>query len=267
MHGSRGDVDSLTWLGQAGFLLEVAGLRVLIDPFVSAHRARLYPPPYAAPLAEGIDWLLVTHEHLDHLDVGFLPLLATHSPTAIVVLPTPIVDQAVGVHPGVRAQGVRPDDRIDLSADVHLRVLPAWHGVEPADAYTEGLDEEGRARFIGFLLTTPTATIYHSGDTLVTDELREALVGEQIDIALLPVNGRDYYRERSGLVGNMDAREAVKLARELRAQFLVPMHWDLFSGNTVSPGAVADLAAGDSGLHILIPSRFSPLPLPIFRTR
>ena len=51
----------------------------MIDPFVSDYDARLYPPPRAEPLAENIDWLLVTHDHLDHLDVDVLPILAGRS--------------------------------------------------------------------------------------------------------------------------------------------------------------------------------------------
>jgi L-ascorbate 6-phosphate lactonase len=260
-------VGSLTWLGQAGFLVETEGLRILIDPFLSAHEARLFPPPPAEPLTEGIDWLLVTHEHLDHLDVDLLPILARRSPDITVVLPTPIVEQATRLHPGLRTVGVQPGDVVDLAPTVALHVLPAWHGVEMADAYSQGRGEDGRVRFVGYLVQAPGIGLYHAGDTLVTDELRAALAGHAIDVALLPVNGRDYYREGLGLIGNMDAREAVHLAQEIGVRLLVPMHWDLFNGNTVRPGDAVDAAAGDSGLHVLVPSRFARLPLPVFGPR
>jgi L-ascorbate metabolism protein UlaG (beta-lactamase superfamily) len=133
-----------------------------------------------------------------------------------------------------------------------------------ADAYSQGRGEDGLVRFVGYLIRAPGIGIYHAGDTLVTDGLREALAGHAIDVALLPVNGRDYYREGAGLIGNMDAREAVRLAQELGVRVLVPMHWDLFNGNTVRPGIAVDEAAGDSGLHVLVPSRFAELPLPVF---
>jgi L-ascorbate 6-phosphate lactonase len=259
--------STLTWLGQAGFLLETEGLRLLIDPFLSEYDARLYPPPPAKPLAERIDWLLVTHEHLDHLDVDFVPILAEHSPAAGVVLPTPIVDQADRLHAGLRTIGVQPGDSLELSPSVQLQVLPAWHGVEMADAYSRGPDVDGLCYFVGYVIRAPGISIYHSGDTVVTDELRDALAGQAIDVALLPINGRDYYRERSGLIGNMDAREAVRLAQELGVRVLVPMHWDLFAGNTVRPGSAVDEVAGDSGLHVLVPARFSALPLPDFGPR
>ena len=258
---------SLTWLGQAGFLIEIEGLRILVDPFLSGHEARLFPPPPIEPYIEAVDWLLVTHEHLDHLDVDFLPVLAQRSPGVTVVLPTPIVHQAARVAPGIRTTGVQPGDVLELSPEISLDVLPAWHGVEVADAYSDGRGEDGLARFVGYVVQAPGLSIYHSGDTLVTDELREALSSHGIDVALLPVNGRDYYREDLGLIGNMDEREAVRLALENRVRLLVPMHWDLFRGNTVRPGDAVDEAAGDSGLHILVPSRFAAFPLPVFGPR
>ena len=51
----------------------------------------------------------------------------------------------------------------------------------------------------------------------------------------------------------MDASEAVELALEIGASTLVPYHWDGFSGNTVSPGSVVDLAAGR--IHVVVPAR------------
>jgi L-ascorbate metabolism protein UlaG (beta-lactamase superfamily) len=58
---------------------------------------------------------------------------------------------------------------------------------------------------------------------------------------LLPINGRDFFRETEGnLVGNMDFREAARLAADLEVRALVPMHWELFPHNRGFPG---DLAA------------------------
>jgi L-ascorbate 6-phosphate lactonase len=257
----------LTWLGQAGFRLAIGGLQVLIDPFLSEHEARLYPPPDLPPLATGIDFLLVTHDHVDHLDLGFLPRLTELSPGATVVLPTPCVGRVDALGTGLRVIGVQPGDSLDLSGTVKLEVLPAWHAVEVADGYTEGRAGDGLARFVGYVVRTPTISLYHSGDTIVTDGLREALAATSVDVALLPINGRDYFREAVGLVGNMDAREAVRLAEEAGVKLLIPMHWDLFAGNTVRPGTAVDEAAERSTIHVLTVARFTPLPLPAFSPR
>jgi L-ascorbate 6-phosphate lactonase len=99
-----------------------------------------------------------------------------------------------------------------------------------------------------------------SGDTIVTQELIDALADLRVDVALLPVNGRDAIRESRGIVGNMDTAEAVELALTIGAAQLVPYHWDGFEGNTVAPGGVVDVA--DARLHVVAPARFVPFELP-----
>ena len=121
-------MNELTWLGQAGFVLRIDGLRVLIDPFLSEFEARLFAPPEPGPIAEGVDVLLVTHEHLDHLDIGFLPHLAERSPEVRVILPAPLVGQVEALGHGLSILGVQPGDAVELSERVKLDVLPAWHG-------------------------------------------------------------------------------------------------------------------------------------------
>jgi L-ascorbate metabolism protein UlaG (beta-lactamase superfamily) len=83
-------------------------------------------------------------------------------------------------------------------------------------------------------------TIYHSGDTIGAPELLDALAGRHIDLALLPINGRDFFRERQDLVGNLWPREAVELAVALGARVLIGTHNDLFAENRVRPGMLFD---------------------------
>jgi L-ascorbate 6-phosphate lactonase len=256
--------DALTWLGQAGFRLRLDGLEILIDPFTSDHEARLTPMPDLVETATRIDWLLITHDHLDHFDDGCVSVLASYSPGASIVVPHPLVPKAEALAPELPVVGVGPGDSLELAAGVHLRCIPAWHAAEVGDGYSQGLGDDGASSFVGYIISTPEIALYHSGDTLVTDDLRRVLAREQIDVALLPVNGRDYFREAAGLVGNMDGREAVQLATELGVALLVPMHWDLFAGNTVRPGAVVDEAAEDARLPVLVPARFVTFPLPRF---
>jgi L-ascorbate 6-phosphate lactonase len=151
---------------------------------------------------------------------------------------------------------VEPHDRLDLDG-VELDVVPAIHGVTPEDAYGDGSAIGGRPRFVGYVLGSEPR-IYHAGDTIVTD-VTSALRPLGVDVALLPINGRDAEREARGIVGNMDAAEAVELALSIGAQRLVPLDWDGFAGNTVPPGSVVD--AAESRLHVLVPARFEAIDL------
>ena len=136
-----------------------------------------------------------------------------------------------------------------------MHVVPAYHGVTIEDAYGDGSAIDGRPRFVGYVLES-SPRVYHAGDTVARDELTAALAGLGVEIALLPINGRDAERESRGIIGNLDAAEAVELALAIGASTLVPYHWDGFVGNTVPPGATVD-AAGDR-LRVVVPTQCTP---------
>jgi len=252
-----GDRGSLTWLGQAGFRLEIDGASFLVDPWVSPHESRLIPSPPLALAGEGVDGVLITHEHLDHLDLPFLPLLLERSPHASLALPAPVVPLVEPIVPASQIVAVQPGDTVEL-AGLEVHVVPAFHGVTMEDAYGDGSSVGGRPRFVGYVLAG-AQRIYHAGDTIVTDPLTSALRDLDVDVALLPINGRDAAREAQGIVGNMEAREAVELALGIGATRLIPYHWDGFAGNTVAPGTAVDAAA--ARLHVVVPARFEALEL------
>jgi L-ascorbate 6-phosphate lactonase len=225
----------VTWLGQASFRFDVGDRRILVDPFFADHEARLYPPLSVDEHGTGVDWLLVTHEHIDHLDPYSLREIAARSPNLEIVAPAPL-EAMVRKAADAAFAGVDRGDRLELPGVGSLTVVPAIHGVTVAHGYPDD------PAFVGYVLELDGVNLYHAGDTIVTDALRAALTPLRIDVALLPINGRSHYREAEGLVGNMDARDAVALATEVGASVLVPYHWDLFRGNTEWPGRVVDAA-------------------------
>jgi L-ascorbate metabolism protein UlaG (beta-lactamase superfamily) len=234
--------------------VETAATRLLVDPFFGKDDARLYPPPEPEAYAAEIDVLLVTHEHVDHLDRSFLPVLAQHSPRVQVVVPKPIVAEAAGLVGDERVTGVEAGQELALAGDLSVRVVPAVHALVPADGYSTG-----DGRFVGYVVATPELALYHAGDTLVTDELIEHLRAVHVDVAFLPINGRDADRESRDIAGNMNFREAVDLGVRIGASTLVPVHWDMFAGNTEQPGrAVDEAAAAEADLHVVVLRRFRP---------
>jgi L-ascorbate 6-phosphate lactonase len=242
----------LTWLGQATFLLEAGGARLLIDPFFSENEGRTFPPPPVDDFGARIDRVLLTHEHIDHLDPASLRAVAARSPGVAVVAPEPLHDRVEDLP----SHGVRPGDRLDLPGGVALRVVRAVHALHPSDGYSQGGDPP---RFVGYVLEADGVAIYHAGDTIADDAVLAGLEGVRVDVALLPVNGRTFFREQEDLAGNLDARHAVALAAHCGASILVPIHWDLFEGNTERAGAAADAAAETGApVHVLTLSRERP---------
>ena len=71
---------ALWFLGQASMVIKGAVTVVYVDPFCSDHRARVYPPPLTAEQVPCPDWVLCTHNHLDHLDIATLQPIARRFP-------------------------------------------------------------------------------------------------------------------------------------------------------------------------------------------
>ena len=124
----------LTWLGQAGFRIELGGSVAVVDPWLSAHEDRLIPSASLELAADGVDVLLVTHEHLDHLDLPFLPSFLERAPDAPVVIPAAIAPLVEDVVPESRLVLVNPHDTLEV-AGVEIHVTPACHALETIHDY------------------------------------------------------------------------------------------------------------------------------------
>jgi L-ascorbate metabolism protein UlaG (beta-lactamase superfamily) len=262
---ARRDKGQLTirWLGQAGFLLSGGGLRVLVDPWLSEHALRVRSAPSIASLPDDVSWLLATHEHGDHLDLPALPSILDRFPNLVVVLPEPLRPLVEAADARARVHGVQPGDRVDLGGAI-LHVVHAWHGIEVRDAYSQGhaLRPDGKTPFVGYVVAFPGVTVYHSGDTIAGAGLVEELRPLKVDVALLPANGRDVQRERAGIVGNLDGREAAELAAAIGARVLIPMHHDMVRGNRVRIGPVVEAARqAHPSIAVLTPAISSDLTI------
>ncbi|MHB8589706.1 MAG: MBL fold metallo-hydrolase [Candidatus Dormibacteraceae bacterium] len=250
----------LRWLGQAGFVVEAGGVCALIDPWFSAHELRLTEAPTTTDLPEVIDWLLVTHEHGDHFDLPAIAELASRWSALRVVVPSPLVNRVHSEVPYARVEGVQPGDRLQ-SIPLRIDVVPAWHGLTVNDGYSAGPVGQPTPH-VGYLLRFDGGSVYHAGDTIASEKLVETLGGLGVDIAILPINGRDPIREAQGIVGNLGPEEAARFASEINAPIVIPMHHDMVRGNTQPPGALVDAVARlDLAIHVIVMNRLRPLEL------
>jgi L-ascorbate 6-phosphate lactonase len=251
---------AMTWLGQASFALRGDGVTALLDPFLSAYEGRRYESGLPADRCTGVDVVLCTHEHLDHLDVPTVGTIAGRSPGATFVVPTPIVDMVTeaGV-PADRVVGMQPRESIELGA-LTVRAVPARHGVTMEDAYGFGESlSGGLVRFLGYVVDVAGVRLYHAGDTIHYDGMENALRELRPDVAMLPINGRDAEREARGILGNLTEREAGWIADAIDAGVLVPMHHDLFDRNRGWPAHVVEwVEREDRDVTVLVPPRDAP---------
>ena len=247
----------LTWLGQAGFLLDFGDRVVLIDPYLSdslaekyrgqrfAHQRMLAAPITVEALAR-VDLVLCTHRHGDHMDPGTLPVIATRHRDCRFVVPAAERRhaQALGL-PEARLVPAVAGETLDL---LGLAIMPV-----PAAHETLETDEAGRHRFLGYGIAGRGCALYHSGDCIPYPGLvgRVAALGARL--ALLPVNGRDAGRAQAGIPGNFTLDEAASLCREAGIPVMLAHHWGMFDFNTCDPAAIAALAAVTDAPRIILP--------------
>ncbi|TMC28706.1 MAG: MBL fold metallo-hydrolase [Chloroflexi bacterium] len=247
------------WLGQAGFAVRAAELLILVDPFLAERDGRLTAPAFDPRDAVDVDVVTCSHEHYDHLDLESLPLIARASPAARFIVPRPLVPLLTG-------SGIAPERVIGARSGEPIRFGPvtfhpirARHGVGMEDAYSFGRDGDGLDRFLGYVIDDGLARAYHAGDSVVYDGLAASLRELRVDVALLPINGRDHFREGAGIVGNMDHREAAQLASDAGVDVLVPMHYETFATNRGYPAHLVDVVDREGlPLTVVVPTRDRP---------
>jgi L-ascorbate metabolism protein UlaG (beta-lactamase superfamily) len=134
-----------------------------------------------------------------------------------------------------RIIGAQPDEPITIGG-LTIHPVPACHGASVDDAYNFGEQlSGGLVRYLGFVFDFGGVVIYHAGDTLLYEDQADMLRRLRVQVALLPINGRDRHRELHDLVGNMDPRDAAHLAADAGCDLLIPMHHDMFPGNLGYP--------------------------------
>lgn len=227
----------VTPLGQAGFRLGFGALAIYIDPYLSnsveaseGPDLRRQVPIWKDPdTIDDADWVFVTHTHIDHCDVDTLVPMSRASKQCRVLGPQ-VVGDILAAHGMDSTRFVRAsDDWLSLGEDLRVHPVPAAHPEIESDP-------RGGWRHVGFVIDFRGKRIYHSGDTLLNAAIIEAAFAfRPIDVAILPVNERNHYREARGIIGNMSVREAFRFAADLQVSTLVPMHWDMFAPNSIYP--------------------------------
>jgi L-ascorbate metabolism protein UlaG (beta-lactamase superfamily) len=236
---SRRGTVNMFWLGQAGFAIRTARQLILVDPYLSNALAekyrdapfkhtRMMESPLAPDEPRGVDYIFATHAHSDHLDPGSIGKIMALNPECRLVCPKSARGKAL-------ERGADPDRIVHLSS-LEKRSLGRF-SVEMIPSAHEELADDGRGNilFAGYIFAIEGIKLYHSGDCVPYDGLAMLLRERGVNIALLPVNGRDQYRREHGVPGNFTVEEAAELCVEASIPFLIPHHFGMFEFNTVPP--------------------------------
>jgi len=252
------------WLGQAGFALRYRDELVFIDPYLSDVLAdkyrgqifphtRQHPSPVNPSDVTGLDLVLCTHGHTDHMDLGSIPYLQTSSDPLFVV---PRSEAVKGISRGIPASRLLGLDAGEYfgAGSITVTAVPAAHE-------QISLDPHGQHHFLGYVIDIGGVRLYHSGDCAPYAGQEELIRSLDVDIALLPVNGRDAHRAGHGVPGNFELDEAVALCRAAAIPALVCHHWGLFEFNSADPDDLRHRLAGVDDPRWHIPALGEPFRL------
>ena len=186
------------WLGHAAFYAEVGGVRFLIDPWLSNPVYPSRPEDFA-----GVDYVVVTHDHGDHIGSAAEVLRAASRAKLVAIYE---VAQYVGEMVGM--------DRV-VGANIGGPVrLPGGMSV----VLTQALHSSTRGAPTGVVIGAGEESLYHAGDTGVFYGMR--IIGElyKPKVALLPIGGHF----------TMGPREAALAVDLIRPRYAIPMHYGTF---------------------------------------
>lgn len=216
----------IVWFGHSSYLLRIEGKNFLLDPVFSGNAS---PIPwmikafegsnvYTAAMMPPIDYLVLTHDHYDHLDYSTITKL--HSKIKSVYCPL-----GVGAHLrywGFPEHIVTEMDWWESQALQNKMVLTAT----PARHFSGRGIRNGRTLWSSYILETPSGKIYFGGDSGYDSHFK--IIGDKhgpFDLALLE-SGQ--YNLMWPLI-HMMPEETVQAAADLRANYLLPVHWGKFS--------------------------------------
>lgn len=220
-------VPTVTWVGHATLLVQMDHVTFLTDPIWSqrasplawAGPARFVAPGLALDALPPIDFVVISHDHYDHLDLATLAALARRRAETRFLVPLGNADL-------LREAGAVNVTELDWGMSVSVKgvtvhCLPSQHWSR------RGLTDLRRSLWAAWAVVGRTRRFYFSGDAGYSPDFADAGAAlGPFDLAALPIGA--YRPEAMMRPWHLDPEEAVRAGRDLGARRLVPIHFGTF---------------------------------------
>ncbi|MEE2673580.1 MAG: MBL fold metallo-hydrolase [Myxococcota bacterium] len=216
----------VTWVGHATLLVQMSQVAFLTDPIWSdsAGPAGFGPPRYDDPGLSiddlpRIDFVLVSHNHYDHMDLSSLGRIAADHAEARFFVPLGNADL-------LRGEGIANVEELDWGdtrklGEVVVHCLPAQHWSQ------RGLADQREALWSSWAVTSSERRFYFGGDTGLFEGF--AVIGDHLgpfDLAAVPIGA--YEPKAMMFFAHMTPEEAVAAGVATRARRILAMHFGTF---------------------------------------
>jgi len=242
----------LVWLGQNGFLIKTASAVFFFDPYLSDfaeqwtygwknEHVRMSAIPIQPKELYGIDLVLCSHDHVDHIDPFSIPIIALRNPRTRFIAPKIAHVRLLGLF--VEEKNLllmKGEDTLSLDR-MTIHAVPASHSKPTRD-------QENGFHFLSYIVQVDGLTIFHAGDSVPYKNQVKQLENFNIDLAFLPINGRQ--PARYAFEPNFSIDEAIDLAEKIRAKSVIPMHYDMYTLNTANVSDFVSCAQGRINYHV-----------------
>jgi len=220
------DRDVVVWLGHSSYFIRLNGRTILIDPVLSPYaapvsfstRAFVGTTIYTADDMPDIDYLLISHDHWDHLDYDTVTALRPRTRHVVTGL-------GVGEHfarwgfPESMVHEADWDETVRLEDGLAIHVLTARH-------FSGRLFDRNRTLWVAFGLETPSHRIFYSGDSGYGPHFKA--IGERFGGFDLVLLDSGQYNEAWPYV-HMNPEQSAQAAEDLHARAAMPSHAGRFS--------------------------------------
>jgi L-ascorbate metabolism protein UlaG (beta-lactamase superfamily) len=189
-------------IGHSTVLIEAGGKKILTDPFWglwgNPAYARLGVPAKSRQELSGVDGVLISRNHWDHVDGKYLRLLGDTPVT--VPRSTLWLIKLLG---GRNVNGIKAWESICIG-EITITAVPAVH----------------LTATVGYVLQSENKQIYFAGDTFYRPFMQDLGRKFQLDVALMPVTT---YR----IPMTMGEEQAIQAVQVLKPAIVIPIHLGL----------------------------------------